>query len=165
MKDNNIPFKNYIFLAFTLILSIIVVIYFYVWYGAYEENTLSTPIMDKYLTVIKYNELEDYLIENKDAIIYVSILENEDIRIFEKKFKNVVNYYSLNSSILYLDLSSEINDDKLFNSIKEKYRFKELPCIITYHNGTIYDVYDIKNNNYNVDNLTKYLINEGVIND
>ena len=91
------------------------------WYSAYEENRLNTPIMDKHLTVINYNELENFLIENKEAVIYVSVLENEEIRKFEKNFKNIINHYSLNNNLLYLDLSSESKDNKTYKNIKHLY--------------------------------------------
>lgn len=160
MKEKNIPFKNYLILAGILILSIILVIYFYMWYGTYAENKLNTAIMDKYLSIINYNELDDYLTENKDAIIYLSVLNDEEIRVFEKKFISVINFYSLNSSILYLNLSSENISD-----IKMRYGVRNLPCIIISRNGNIYDIYDIKENDYNIDKLTSYLKEEGIIDD
>lgn len=165
MKEKNVPFKNYILLAGILILSIVLVIYFYMWYGTYEDNILNTSIMGKYLNVINYNELDDYLLENNTAIIYVSAANNRDIKIFENKLKKVINDYSLNNSILYLDLSSEIKNDKLYNTIKNNYNFNDIPSLILFRNGTVYDVYDLKDNNYNIDNFILYLMNEGVIND
>ena len=86
-KNRNIPFKNYILLAVTLILTIIVVVYLFVWHSNNEENNLKIPIMDKYLRVINYNELDNFLVENKDSVIYVSKLNNKEIREFEKKLK------------------------------------------------------------------------------
>ena len=100
-KNRNIPFKNYILLAVTLILTVIVVVYFFVWHSNNEENNLKIPIMDKYLRVINYNELDDFLVENKDSVIYVSKLNNKEIREFEKKLKLIINDYSLNNTILY----------------------------------------------------------------
>ena len=110
-KERNIPLKNYIILGVVLILSVIVVIYFYMWNNAYEESKLNTTIMDKYLQVINYNELNNYLIENKDAVIYVSVLEDQKIRNFERKFKSIIVNNSLNSDILYLDLTSELKNN------------------------------------------------------
>jgi len=165
VKEKNIPLRNYFILFFVLLLSIILIIYFYMWYGTYEENRLNTPIMNKYLNVINYNELEDYLIENKDAIIYASILENEEVRVFEKNLKNVINEYSLNNSILYLDLTSEWNNNSISNDLYQKYSIDELPSILVFRNGVLYSVYNIKSNFYNIDNLVSYLTVEGVIND
>ena len=49
-EEKNIPFRNYIILSIILILSIVLVIYFYMWYSTFENNKLNTPIMDKYLS-------------------------------------------------------------------------------------------------------------------
>ena len=74
-KEREIPFKNYIILAVVLILTIIAVIYLFMWNRVYEKNKLQTPILDKYLLVINYNELNNYIVENKNAVIYTSASE------------------------------------------------------------------------------------------
>lgn len=162
-KDSNGPFKNYIILAITLILTIVLVIYFYMWYNKYEENKLNTPIMDKYLQVINYNELDNYLMENDEAVIYISVLENENIRNFEKKFKILANDYSLKNKILYMDLTDEINSGSK-NEMKEKYNFI-IPSISIFKDGTLKYMYDIKENNYDINLLKSFLLEEGIIND
>ena len=161
-EEKQIPFKNYIILMVILILSIITIIYFYMWYGEIKENRIGTPIMNEYLNVINYNELDNYLIENKDVIIYVSVL-NDDTRKFEKKFKNIINSYSLNNSMLYLNLTDESN--KNVNVFMEKYDILSLPCIIIFRNGKVYRIYEIANKKYDVELLISYFRIEGIIND
>ena len=165
MKEKEIPFVNYIILVIILIISIIFVVYSFMWYNTFQENKLNTPIMDKYLTFINYNELNDYLVENKDAVIYVSVLEREDIRSFEKKFKNIIKNNSFNYNMLYLDITSEYKDRNLFNGFITNYNYKNIPFIITFRDGSVYDIYNIKDNDYNVDLLYNYFIEEGVISD
>ena len=162
-NEKNIPFKNYIFLSMILIVSIVVIIYFYMWYSEIEESKINTPIMDDYLSVINYNELDDYLIENKDVLIYVSVLNNDKIRNFENKFKKKVNEYSLNNKILYLNLTGENN--KTVNSFMKEYNVDSLPCLTSFKNGKVTDVYTISNSNYDIDLLISYLRIEGVIDD
>ena len=70
-KLREIPLKNYIYLFLILLGSILLLLYIYTWYETYHENKLNTSIMNNYLTVINYNELDNYIIENKNAIIYV----------------------------------------------------------------------------------------------
>lgn len=169
-KEKNIPLKNYIILAVVLILSIILVIYFYMWYNAYEESKLNTMIMDKYLQVINYNELNNYLVENKDAVIYSSVLEDQKIRHFEKKFKNIIIKNSLNNDILYLDLTEELKDKNITKDIKETYNINNqdianTPSIMIFKDGNLYSIYNIKDNNYNINNLVDYLEEEDIIND
>lgn len=169
-KERNIPLKNYIILGVVLILSVIVVIYFYMWNNAYEESKLNTTIMDKYLQVINYNELNNYLIENKDAVIYISVLEDQKIRNFERKFKSIIVNNSLNSDILYLDLTSELKNNNTKKEIDKTYSINKksisnVPSIIVYKNGNISSIYNIKDDNYNIEKITKYLKEEGIIND
>lgn len=159
-KEKKIPFKNYILLAVILILTIMVVIYFFIWHNNNEENNLKLPIMDKYLRVINYNELDNFLVENKDSVIYISVLNSKEIRNFEKKFKVLINDYSLNSNILYLNLNEKNN-----NTFKSENKNIQVPSIIVYKNGEIISYFNIEENNYNINLLKEYLIEEGIIKD
>lgn len=162
-----IPLKNYILLSIVLILTIVVVTYFFMWENTYEKSRLQTPILDDYLLVINYNELNNYLVENKDVIIYVSELNNENIRLFENKFKNIINKNNLNNKILYLDLTKELKENDIVREINQKYgkEMTEVPSIIIIKDGKISSSYNIKENSYNVKLLEKYLEKEAVIND
>ena len=162
MKDKKIPFKNYIFLALILIVSIITLIYFYMWYSKIEESKITTPIMNDYFSVINYNELSDYLVENKNVVVYVSEL-NDETRKFENKFRKIVNKYSLNNSMLYLNLTDE--NKKIVNNFKSSFNIESLPCIIFFDNEIVYDIYEISKNKYDLDLLVSYLKIKGVIND
>mgnify|MGYP003616696248 FL=1 len=166
-KEKEIPLKNYILLSIVLILTIVVVIYFFLWKNTYEKSKLQTPILDDYLLVINYNELNNYLVENKDAIIYVSKLNNENIRLFENKFKNIINKNNLNNKILYLDLTEELKENNIVKEINKKYgkEMTEVPTIVIIKDGKISSSYNIKENKYNIKLLEKYLEKEDVIND
>ena len=166
-KEKEIPLKNYILLSIVLILTIVVVIYFFLWKNTYEKGKLQTPILDDYLLVINYNELNNYLVENKDAIIYVSKLNDESIRLFENKFKNIINKNNLNNKILYLDLTEELKENNIVKEINKKYgkEMTEVPTIVIIKDGKISSSYNIKENKYNIKLLEKYLEKEDVIND
>ncbi|CDE39002.1 MAG: DUF6568 family protein [Candidatus Gastranaerophilaceae bacterium] len=166
-KEKEIPLKNYILLSIVLILTIVVVIYFFLWKNTYEKSKLQTPILDDYLLVINYNELNNYLVENKDAIIYVSKLNDESIRLFENKFKNIINKNNLNNKILYLDLTEELKENNIVKEINKKYgkEMTEVPTIVIIKDGKISSSYNIKENKYNIKLLEKYLEKEDVIND
>lgn len=166
-KEKEIPLKNYILLSIVLILTIVVVINLFLWKNTYEKNKLQTPILDDYLLVINYNELNNYLVENKDAIIYVSKLNDESIRLFENKFKNIINKNNLNNKILYLDLTEVLKENNIVKEINKKYgkEMTEVPTIVIIKDGKISSSYNIKENNYNIKLLEKYLEKEDVIND
>lgn len=157
--------KNYIILGLVLIVTIIIVSYFLKWYSTYQDSKLNTMILDEYLQVIRYNELQDYLVENKDTIIYISKLNNQEIRTFEKKFKNVIIKYNLNNSILYLNITDENTNNFKIENITKNNSIKELPLLIIYRDGKIYNIYNIKENNYNINLLINYLKDEGIVDD
>lgn len=165
-KEREIAFKNYIILALVLIITIIGVIYFFMWYSSKEKSKLELPILDDYIMPINYNELNDYIVENKDAVIYTSVLNDINIRLFENKFKNVIVKNNLNNSILYLDLTDEIKDNNVLLNMEKKYGTKvDIPSVMVFRDGVLIDVYNIKEDNYNIKKLEKYLEKEVVIND
>ena len=165
-KEREIAFKNYIILALVLIITIIGVIYIFMWYISKEKSKLELPILDDYIMPINYNELNDYIVENKDAVIYTSVLNDVNIRLFENKFKNVIIKNNLNSSILYLDLTNEIKDTNVLLKMEKKYGTKiDIPSVMVFRDGVLTDVYNIKEDNYNIKKLEKYLEKEVVIND
>ena len=154
-----VPKKNYLYLALILIGSFLFLIYLYKWYETYNESKLNISIMDEYLTVINYNELDNYIIENKDAVIYVSILGNEDINKFEKKFKNIITENNLKNDILYLDISNE----NIASATKKLNIDENFPYLVVYTNGVITDTYSINEHNYSNAKVEKYLTRIGVI--
>lgn len=162
--NKKIPLKNYILLGIVLLITIILVVYIYMWNKTYKETALQTKIIDEYLQVINYNELDNYLTENKNSVMYCSVLEDKTIRSFEKKFKNIIKKYSLNNKMLYLDLTKEIKNKQISNELKEK-NITGIPSIIIYKDGNLYKIYDIKENKYNINKLIEFLKEEEIIND
>lgn len=154
-KENlrEIPLKNYIYLFIILLGSVLFLIYIYTWYNTYNENKLYTSIMNKYLTVINYNELNDYITENKNAILYVSILGDKEINRFEEKFKNIISDENLKNNILYLDITNE-NRTQAKNKLQIE---EEFPYFVVYTNGQITDTYSIAENGYSTNKTIKYL--------
>ena len=160
-KVKEISFKNYIILAVILIFTILLVVYLFNWQSIYQKNKLQEPILDKYLMVINYNELDDYLVENKEAIVYVSVLNDEKIRMFENKFKNLIIKNDLNNKVLYLNLTNESVE------INKKYlsNLSEVPTLIIFDEGKVVESYSIKDNNYDIKAFEKFLKKEEIIND
>ena len=117
------------------------------------QTSRSKRSLNNYLQVINYNELDDYIIENKNAVIYVSILGNEEIRKFERTFKNTIMDNNLRNSMLYLDIT---NEDQ--NAVRNKLEIDtNLPYLVVYTNGKITDIYSISKHKYNTKKILKYL--------
>jgi len=159
-SEKKIPTKNYFLLGGIIVVSIFLVYYFYLWFQTYEESKLNVPIMNEYLQVINYNELSSYLLENESTTVYVSVVGDEDVRSFEKKFKNTITKYSLKDRMLYMDISEEINNG---NSLNYGLGDNNLPCILSFEGDELIDTYEIDSNNYSIKKIRKYLLTMGVI--
>ncbi len=166
MKKNNgreIPLKNYIILGLVILLTLGLVYYFYLWYITYEESKLNETIMDRYLEVINYNELNDYIVENRNAMIYTSVLEDNNIRKFEIKFKNIVVKNALKDKILYMDMTDIFKDKIKYTELRNSYQINNynitnVPCILVFKDAKLVDIYSIKDNDYNTDDVLNYII-------
>ncbi len=155
-----IPKKNYFILFIVIVLSLMIALYFRKWYKAYEDGYLSKSIMGNYLFEINYKELDDYLVENQSAIIYVSKVGNEKIRNFEKKFINAINQNDLKNKILYLDLSNYKGDTNNKYTINDK-DITSVPNISVFKNGKLDDIYVIDVDGYSMEKIISYLILKG----
>lgn len=167
MKNDNgrkVPLKNYIILGVILVITLLILYYFYRWVDVYKESKINYSILDRYMTVINYNEFNDYLVENPDVVVYVSVLENDEIRDFEKKLKGRFKRNEIDNDILYMEITNEVKDKTISEEIYNKYALNNLsmlsvPCVLVFNSGELSSIYSISDNNYDVDNLIIYLNN------
>lgn len=152
-SKKQVPLKNYVYLFCILLGSLLLLFYIYRWYETYNENKLYTSIMNKYLTVINYNELNNYITETPNTILYVSILGDKQINRFEEQFKNSIVNSNLRNNILYLDITNEEKND----AMKKLNIDSNFPYLVVYTNGKITDTYSIGKNNYSTKKTIKYL--------
>jgi len=159
-----VPFKNYVILGVVIVVTIFILNYFYMWVDVYKESKINIPIMDKYMTVINYNELEDYLVENPNTIVYVSVLENDTIREFEKKLKIKYKNNEIDNDLLYMNITDDIDKSNIRNEMNNKYSLNNLsmtnvPVVLVFKDGLLKSIYSISENNYDVDRAMIYINN------
>lgn len=147
-----------------MIVTMMLLYYFYMWVDVYKESKINIPIMDKYMRVINYNEFSDYLIENPDTIVYVSVLENEKIREFEKAFKNKYRENEIENEILYMNVTNDIKDKRVKNEMVLKYfvnslNMTDVPCILVFSDGVLSSIYSVSDNDYDINRFIMYLNN------
>lgn len=163
-KFDGILVKNYIILGIILLLTIFFSFYFYFWYSSYSNNKNNKSAFYNNLQNIQYNELDNFLVENKDAIVYFTGVQNTETINFEKKFNKLISKYFVNDHILYLNISKELEVKNVRNEINGKYGVN-VPYIIIFKGSEIVSKYNIKENDYDINLLKDYLISEGIIHD
>lgn len=159
-----IPTKNYIILGVVILFTMLILYYFYMWVDVYKESKINIPIMDKYMTVINYNELDNYIVENPNTIVYVSVLEDEQIREFEKKLKNKYRNNEIENEVLYMNITEDIDSKSVRNEMTSRYSLNTLnitnvPCVLVFDEGMLKSIYSVKDNDYDIERFVIYLNN------
>ena len=159
-----IPTKNYIILGMVILVTLFILYYFYMWVDVYKESKINIPIMDKYMTVINYNELDNYVVENPNTIVYVSVLEDDKIREFEKQFKNKYRNNEIENDVLYMNITDDIRNTNIKEDMDDRYVLNDLsitdvPCVLVFNDGLLKSIYSVSDNNYDIERFTIYLNN------
>ena len=159
-----IPTKNYIILGMVILVTLFILYYFYMWVDVYKESKINIPIMDKYMTVINYNELDNYVVENPNTIVYVSVLEDDRIREFEKQFKNKYRNNEIENDVLYMNITDDIRNTNIKEDMDDRYVLNDLsitdvPCVLVFNDGLLKSIYSVSDNNYDIERFTIYLNN------
>lgn len=157
-----IPKKNYVILGVIIVVTLLLLYYFYMWFAVYNESKINKPLLNEYMDVINYNEIDNYLVENPNTIIYVSVLENKEIREFELGIKKSFKNHMIKKDILYLDLTDLFKDETSISDMEEKYslnnlNIRDVPCLMVFGSGKLKSIYSIKNNGYDIDGLIDFI--------
>lgn len=160
---------KYIYVLVTFILASIVAINIINSYKLKKSlNDLDTEL-STVLSEIKWADLDNYLNDNADTVIYISDLSRDDKKIFELEFKKIITENDLGDSIVYLDLNQmqEGDYDKL-SSYFDQSEYKNVnnsnyrSLIIFFEKEITYVLTEPVSKKDTV-SLKKVLIDEGVI--
>lgn len=162
-EERKISSKNYVILVIILVSTVLLGFYLF---NSFKESDVNTSLMDNYIKLINYTEIKDYVTENKDVVIYSSVLKDKKIRDFEKNFRHSINKYELEDQIVYLNLTDLTLEERV--ALSNTYNLDgktivDVPCLLIFKDGNLIDIYALKDN-YNVDNLVTYLQKKEVIN-
>ena len=157
-----IPKKNYIILSVIIVASVVLLYYFYMWFLAYKDSKINMPILDKYVNVINYNELDNYIVENPDSIIYVSVTDDNKIKNFEEKMVNLFENDELKNEILYMDITDDIKNSKIKKEMKNKYsvnyaNITNVPSVLVFEDGNLKSIFDVADSGYSINKLKTFI--------
>ena len=158
-KMKKIPLKNYFILGIILASSIFIVLYINKLYLSTKNND---NILNGFIKEIKTQEVDNYIIENPNFIIYLGY-KNNDNKSFEKKFKKLVTKYDLQRDIVFIDINQF--NDVAFNEFCNKYADKLLnkdSSLIIIDNQKIIDVLDITKENSDIELVKMFFKKNGV---
>ena len=111
-----IPVKNYVLAVFIVVSTILITLIAANIYM--DRNDYNNKNYLKDLNEIKLEEIENYIVEAHDIMIYVTNSESTN-KIIDKKFKDMIKDNDYNQDVVYLNLNDI--DELLYKAFKDKY--------------------------------------------
>ena len=167
-NERFIPIKNYVLAVVIVVVMILLTLYGFEWYKVLKENKVSTSYLVKEKIIsneIKgLNEVNDVFSQAPDNYyLYISYTGSEEIYNMEKDLKKVINDYSLNDSMYFLNVSNIKDEEDYIDQINEALnlenkKVKKVPTIIYYNDGKVVDIIErLDDNIMNVGDFEKLL--------
>jgi hypothetical protein len=113
-----IPKKNYIIAIIIVIITVLVACYLANYFMKHQQYENETNGILSFLSEVKAEELDSYITENRDVMIYLSNsdIDNSDI---QKKVKKVIKKNDYKKDIIYLNAKNL--DEDFYVSFASKY--------------------------------------------
>lgn len=105
-KQREIPKKNYVYVGLLAIATCIILGSLVKWYRLREQEQVTRTIHITSATEIKTDEIDAYLLENPDVIVYISNSTDEKLTGFENTFENYLRTRELTNKLLYVDTAT-----------------------------------------------------------
>lgn len=133
----HIPFKNYVIFLIITILSIGASIYCINLYDLRSNYEKGVNYNMSFLKEIHINDLENYIIENPDIIIYINEKNDSEMNDIELKLKKHIIQREYTNDIVYINSNS--SNKKLLKKINgySKEKFNVIPNVIIIKNSEI----------------------------
>lgn len=112
-KQGQIPKKNYVYLMLLALVTCLILGYFVKWYRMREQEQVTRVVQISSATEIKAEEIDNYLLENPDVIVYISDSSNDSRIAFENVFENYLHNKELLNKMVYIDTSILTEKDRL----------------------------------------------------
>ena len=129
-----IPKKNYFIFLGLVVVTIVLTLYLGKWYKTTTEYKNNISPLASSIKKITIDELDSYLLDNPDALVYIT--DNDKNYDYEKELKKIIETYDLENYIVYLEINDsdyqkitnyyynsklEINNLVIFDDNKIKY--------------------------------------------
>lgn len=165
MQKRDIPLKNYLILLVVAIVTVLIVFYLGSWYNASKEYYKNNSILSEYLSEIKGDEINSYLVDNPEVVIYYASSKDETIKSFENEFKKLIEQNEIKDEIIYINSKDENNNlISNLNSISDKQIDSIIiPNLIYIKEGKISKILYSKETEINKRDVRNFLIKCGVI--
>jgi len=140
LKDKK-RIRNYIICVILFVACFGLVLYLRELYKFNDAEQKKIPVIQGYISEIYDGDLEHYILENPDGVIYMCIANDENCRVFEREFKKLLKKDEYNDNLVYLNLM-DVDQDKFLEEFNSKYIYKvklskEYPAFVLFEDGKV----------------------------
>ena len=140
-KKENKKIRNYLITIVLFIACCGLVLYLRELYKVNQEAQRKIPIIQGYISEIYNDDLEHYVLDNPNTVVYMCIANDEDCRVFEREFKKLLKKEIYNDKLVYLNLT-DVDSDSFVESFNNKYvnktkLTKKYPAFVLFEDGKI----------------------------
>ena len=139
-KDKKIV-RNYIITIVLFIACCGLVLYLRELYRVNEAEQKKIPVIQGYISEIYNDDLEHYIMDNPNGVIYMCIANDENCRVFEREFKKLLKKDEYSDNLAYLNLI-DVDQNEFLNNFNSKYIYKtklskEYPAFVLFEDGKV----------------------------
>ena len=133
--------RNYIICVVLFITYFGLVLYLRELYRFNEAEQKKIPVIQGYISEIYSDDLEHYILENPNGVVYMCIANDENCRVFEREFKKLLKKDEYSDNLAYLNLI-DVDQDKFLEEFNSKYIYKvklskEYPAFVLFEDGKV----------------------------
>lgn len=140
LKDKKV-IRNYIITIVLFIACFGLVLYLRELYRFNEAEQKKIPVIQGYISEIYNDDLEHYILDNPNGVIYMCIANDENCRTFEREFKKLLKKDEYIDNLVYLNLI-DVDQEKFLEEFNSKYIYKvklskEYPAFVLFEDGKV----------------------------
>ena len=161
MRKKNISKNNYILCAVIFTVTIVVCLMIFFIMENNKEYNSKIPILRGKVSEIEPKDLDNYLMENPDVLLYIGVADDNNSRKVEEKFKKVIEENNLN--IIYLNLTnlSEKEIKEYLNDFSSKYSsskaINNYPAFLVIFDSQVVDFVQKENRDLDISDISHIL--------
>lgn len=155
-----IPKGNYAKISTIFIITIIIVIAAFVSYRMHINYVNNIPVIRGTLSEIEEKDLNNYIMEHSDFLLYIGVANDENCRSLESDLKKVLKDRNLLDTI-YLNISTVSDKGEFYNVFNSNYsdnvKLNNYPAFVIFSDSKVVDLVQRKNNKLNIGDIESLL--------
>jgi PHD/YefM family antitoxin component YafN of YafNO toxin-antitoxin module len=146
-----VPKKNYLYLGLMTVGVVVIVLVLVNMYRVHNKQVYDSRVKDV-ISEIKYDNLDDYIIDNPNTVIYVNDSDKNSKKI-EREIRELITEKNARDYIVYLEKTDEV--------VKKYDLNKNVPIFIAYKDGKVAEI--LSKSEYDIATIESFLIRNGAI--